>query len=247
MNQNRKISKKNVVKQDKKLIRYLKSENRRLNRELAYMKHICAQYDPPEEEKITEEQKFLAESAKNVDVLRSKNYFSYLFARLRRSRVFRMFDKIRLWLKKFNFAKKLWFFLMTLFTFLGVSAQILVVIGVFTAFLPFAVLFSIIFGIYSYFTHKKRKKLFQTLLADVEKKDKIYLVFVPKRGVSEYFLQTVPSLAEKGKVVLVFRKFKDCRSLDAEQTERNIYKIHVSVYFSFVRRLPPERIVKIYL
>lgn len=247
MNQNRKISKKNTAKQNKKLIRELKAENRRLNRELAYMKHICEQYEPPEEEKVTEEQKFLAESTKNEDVLQSKNYFSYLFARLRRSRVFRMLDKIRLALKKFNIAKKMWFFLVTVFTFLGFSAQILVVAGVFAIFLPFAVLFTAVLGIYTYLTHRKRKKLFRAVFSDVEKKKKVYLIFIPKRGVSEYFLQTLPELAEKGKVVLVFRKFRDCRSSDTEQTENNIYKIHVSVYFSFVRRLPPERIVKIYL
>lgn len=247
MNQNRKIAKKNTAKQNKKLIRELKAENRRLNKELAYMKQICAQYDPPEEEKITEDQKYFAESTKNEDVLQSKNYFSYLFARLRRSRVFRMLDKIRLTLKKFNFAKKLWFLLVTVFTFLGFSAQVLVVVGVFVVFLPVAVLVTAVLGIYTYLTHRKRKKLFRTVFSDVEKKEKIYLVLVPKRGVSEYFLQTLPELAEKGKVVLVFRKFRDCRSSDSGQTENNIYKIHVSVYFSFVRRLPPERIVKIYL
>ncbi|MBR7161447.1 MAG: hypothetical protein IKD07_03440 [Clostridia bacterium] len=243
----RKLSKKDAAKQNKKLIRALKTENRRLRQENEYMKHLCAQYEPPEEEKPTEEQKALAECAQNADVLHAKNYFAYLLAKLRRSRLFRLFDKTRFAMKKFKFAKKLWLFSVTFFTVLGVSAQVLVVVGALMVFLPAALVLSAIIGIYSYFTHRKRKQMFQRLIDGLEEKEKVYLVFVPKNGMNGYFIRTLPALAEKGKVFAVCRSFKECESRGITQTETNIYKIHVSFYFSFVRRLPSERVVKIYL
>ncbi|MBQ3490427.1 MAG: hypothetical protein IJA86_07550 [Clostridia bacterium] len=242
------LSKKNVANQDKKLIRELKTENRRLHREIDYLKHLCAQYEPPsEEEQISEEQRALAESAQNADVLHAKSYFAYLFARLRRSRLFRLFDKTRFAMKKFKFAKKLWFFLVSFFTVLGVSAQILVIVGALAVFLPAGIILAAIFGLYSYFTHRKRKKLFTGLIAQAEEKEKFYLIFAPKNTENGYFKRTLPELAEKGKVFLVCRSFKECGSSGVIQTQNNIYKIHISFYFSFVRRLPTEKIVKVYL
>ena len=243
----RKLSQKEAAEQNKKLIRKLKTENRRMRKELEYLKHVCAQYEPPEEEKPTEEQKALAESAKNADVFHSKNYFSYLFARLRRSRLFRLFDKTRFAMKKFKFAKKLWFFLVSLFTVLGVSAQILVIVGALVVFLPAGLILAAIFGLYTYFTHRKRKKLFTRLIEEAEEKEKFYLICAPKNGMTEYFTRTLPAFAEKGRVFIVCRSFKECNSSGVEKTGENIYKIHISYYFSFVRRLPSERIVKIYL
>lgn len=243
----RKLSKKDVTKQNKELIRKLKTENRRLRQENEYMKHVCAQYEPQEEEKPTEEQKALAECAKNADVLRSKNYFSYLFALLRRSRLFRLFDKTRFAMKKFKFAKKLWVFFVTFFTVLGVSAQVLVVIGALTVFLPAALVISAVIGVYSFFTHRKRKKMFTGLIAQAAEDEKFYLVFVPKNGNDGYFVRTAHDLAEKGMVFLVYRSFKDGDFSGVAQTENHVYKMHVNFYFSFVRRLPPERTVKIYL
>lgn len=243
----RKLSKKDVAKQNKELIRKLKTENRRLRQENEYMKHVCAQYEPPEEEKPTEEQKALAECAKNADVMRSKNYFAYLFALLRRSRLFRLFDKTRFAMKKFKFAKKLWVFFVTFITVLGVSAQVLVVIGALVVFLPAALIFSAMIGVYSYFTHRKRKRMINNLIAQTAENEKFYLVYIPKNGNDGYFVRTAHAFAEKGKVFLIYRSSKQGDVSGVVQTEPNVYKMHVNFYFSFVRRLPSERVVKIYL
>ena len=241
------LSKKDAALQNKRRLRELKTENRRLRQENEYLKHVCAQYEPFEEEKPTREQRALSESAKNADVFRSKNYFGYLLARLRRSRLFRIFDKTRFAMKKFKFAKKLWVFFVTLFTVLGVSAQVLVIIGALTVFLPVALVLTAVFGVYSYFTHRKRKRMVQRMLAQAGETEKLYLVFVPKNGENGYFVRTASLLAEKGRVFLICHSLKECGSAGMARAENNVYKIHVSYYFSFVRRLPPERLVKIYL
>jgi hypothetical protein len=243
----RKLSKKEAAKQNKQYIRELKKENRHLRQENEYLKHVCAQYEPMDEEKVTAEQKALAESAKNADVFRSKNYFGYLFARLRRSRLFRIFDKTRFAMKKFKFAKKLWVFFVTFITVLGVSAQVLVIIGALLVFLPAALALSAVFGIYTYFTHRKRKRMVQNLIAEIGENEKIYLVFVPKNGMNGYFIRTLPALAQKGKVFMICPSFKGSGSSGITRAEPNIYKVHVSYYFSFVRRLPREKLVKVYL
>ena len=243
----KKLSQREKAEQNKQLIRKLKTENRRLRKEMEYLRHICEQYEPPEEEFISEDQKALMESAQNADVLHSKSYFAYLFAKLRRSRLFRLFDKTRFAMKKFKFAKKLWFFLVSFITVLGVSAQVLVIIGALAVFLPAGILLAAIFGVYTYFTHRKRKKLFTSLIAQTDEKEKFYLVCAPKNGMKEYFTRALPEFAEKGRVFIVCRSFKESSSTGVIKVKDNIYKIHISYYFSFVRRLPSERVVKIYL
>lgn len=243
----KKLSQREKAEQNKQLIRQLKTENRRLRKEMAYLKHVCEQYEPPEEEYISEEQKTLIESAQNADVLRAKSYFAYLFAKLRRSRLFRLFDKTRFAMKKFKFAKKLWFFLVSFITVLGVSAQVLVIIGALAVFLPVGIVLAAVFGLYTYLTHRKRKKLFTSLIAQTNEKEKFYLICAPKNGMKAYFTQALPAFAEKGRVFIVCRSFKESGSTGVLQTEDHIYKIHISHYFSFVRRLPSERVVKIYL
>lgn len=243
----KKLSQREKAEQNKQLIRKLKTENRRLRKEMEYLKHVCEQYEPPEEEYISEEQKVLMESAQNADVLHSKSYFAYLFAKIRRSRLFRLFDKTRFAMKKFKFAKKLWFFLVSFITVLGVSAQVLVIIGALAVFLPAGIVLAAIFGLYTYFTHRKRKKLFASLIAESDEKEKFYLICAPKNGMKEYFTRTLPEFAEKGRVFIVCRSFKESGSAGVIKMEDNIYKIHISHYFSFVRRLPTEKVVKIYL
>ena len=243
----RKISSRDLADQNKELIRKLRRENRRLRRENEYMKHICAQYEPPEEEKLTAEQKALAACSQNADVMRSKNYFAYLFALLRRSRLFRLFDKTRFALKKFKLAKRLWFIFVAFLSVLGVSAKILVVVGTFVVFLPVALILSAMIGVYSYFVYRKRKRMFMDLISQTSENEKFYLVFVPKNSKDGYFVRTIHELAEKGRVFLIYRSLKQGCFSGIAQAETNVYKMHVNFYFSFVRRLPSERIVKIYL
>ena len=85
------------------------------------------------------------------------------------------------------------------------------------------------------------------LVSELGEKEKIYLIFSPKNGTNGYFIRTLPALAENGKIFMICHSFKECNSSGIAQTEHNIYKIHISHYFSFVRRLPSERLVKIYL
>ena len=243
----RKLSPSEIASKNKKLIQKLRAENIRLRRENAYLKYICAQYEPFEEEKTPEEQKALAERATNADVLHAKNYFAYLLARFRRSRVFRVFDRLRLLLKRFQWARKLWLLIVAVVTVLGFGAKILVIVGILAVFLPIALLLSAAIGIYGYFLYRKRKLAFDCLFGGDDRKDKIYVVFIPKNGMNGYFFRTSDELAEKGKVLVVCRSLKECRYASMTRMKANVYKIHVSIYFSFVRRLPPERLVKIYL
>ena len=82
---------------------------------------------------------------------------------------------------------------------------------------------------------------------DENAKEKIYLVFLPKNEPGGYFTRNLSSLAEKGHVFLIMHSFRDCDRKGFSRIDDNIYKMHISSYFSFARRLPPERVVKIYL
>ena len=76
---------------------------------------------------------------------------------------------------------------------------------------------------------------------------KIYLVFLPKDGNGGYFFRTAQDLTENGHVFFVTQSFGDCKRKSLLPVGERMYRIHISAYFSFARRLPKERAVKIYL
>ena len=242
----KRLSKKLSRKQDQKLIRKLQAENRRLRRENEYLRHLSVQFDPKEEEDTSPEQKMLLDSVKQAETLRSKTYFAYLLQKFRRSRPFLIFDKTRFAMKGIRFAKKMWVFFIGFFTFLGISAQFLLILGSLAVFIPAALIASAVIGIYSYFSHRKRNRAMQ-LFFDETVKEKIYLVFLSKDRSSGYFTRNLSSLTEKGHVFLIMHSFRDCDRKGFSRIDDHIYKMHISSYFSFARRLPPERVVKIYL
>ncbi len=239
-------SEKNTKKQKQNVIRDLKRENRKLRRENEYLRHLSVQYDPPSKDEDSAEQIMLAKAVKRAHTLRSRTYFSYLFQRFRLTRPFMLFDRTRFAMKSVRLARKALVFLAGFFTFLGISAQFLVIVGSVAVFIPAALIASAFIGVYSYVSHRRRDKIFRPLFsADYE--GKIYFVFLPKNGSCEYFIRTLPELSERGYVFLISPSFRDCEWKSVLALGERICKMHISAYFSFARRIPSEKTVKIYL
>ena len=228
------------------MIRDLQRENRRLRKENEYLKHLSMQYDEVPKNEETPEQKMLSSAVKRTHTLNSKNYFSYILQRFRTSRPFLIFDKTRFAMKGFKFAKKMWIFFIGFFAFLGISAQVLLIAGALVVFIPAALIASTAIGIYTYFSHRKRDEILKPLYSE-DYGGKVYLVFLPKDHPNGYFLRTAEVLREKGHVFFVTQSFRDCNRKSLLQIGDRMFRIHISAYFSFARKLHPEKMVKVYL
>ena len=228
------------------MIRELKRENRRLRKENEYLKHLSMQYDEVPKEEESPEQKVLSGAVKRTHALGAGNYFSYIVKRFRSTRPFLIFDKTRFAMKGFKFAKKIWMFFIGFFAFLSISAQVLLIAGVLTVFIPAALIASAVIGGLSYFSRRKRNQMLKPLYAE-DYNGKVYLVFLPKDGNEGYFFRTAEALTEKGYVFFVTQSFRDCKRKTLLRIGDRMFKIHISAYFSFARRLPPEKTVKVYL
>ena len=157
-----------------------------------------------------------------------------------------MFNKTRFAMKSVRMARKLWVFFVGFVTFLGISAQFLVVVGSLAVFIPAALIASGVIGIYSYVSHRRRDKIFKPLFA-ADYEGKIYFIFLPKDRSCRYFVGTLSELAEKGHVFLISPSFRDCEWKSVLPLGERICKMHISAYFSFARRIRSEKTVKIYL
>lgn len=242
----KKSSKKLSKKRKEQMIRDLQRENRRLKKENEYLKHLSMQYDEIPKDEESPEQKMLSVSVKRTHTLNTKNYFSYLIKRFRSSRPFLIFDKTRFAMKGFKFAKKTWVFFIGFFAFLGMSAQVLLIVGALTVFLPAALVASAVIGIYGYLSHRKRSKILKPLYSP-DYDGKVYLIFLPKDKPDGYFVRSAEALAENGHVFLVTQAFRDCKRKSLLRVGDRVYRIHISAYFSFARKLQSEKTVKVYL
>ncbi|MBQ8495884.1 MAG: hypothetical protein IJ489_00310 [Clostridia bacterium] len=228
---------------EKEKIRKLEAENRRLRHENEYLRHRLALEDRSEKEKTpSKSERMFAEQVGRKSALRAGNYFGYLIERFRKSRTFRIYDRTRFAVRGIFFAKKVWTFLIWFFTLLGIGAQFLFVAGSVTVFLPAALIFSASLGFYEYFAYRKWNKYFSSLLSD----QKIYFIFLSAGKTGEYLHRWSRSLAREGTVFLVSFSFRGCGFSGVVPTDENIYTIHVSYYFSLVKRLDHERIVNVF-
>ena len=227
-------------------MRDLRRENRRLRRENEYLRHLAMQYDFPPKEKVAPEQRMLALTAKRAHTLHAKTYYSYLFQRFQHSRPFMWFDKTKFALKNVQLAKKIWGFCIGLVAVLGISAQFLLVFSVLTVFIPSVLIVSAAIGIYSYWSHRRRRKRFRALLSG-KCEGKIYLVFLPKEKSDGYFVRTLSQFSGQGHVFLITSSFRECGYRSLMPISDRVYKLHISAYFAFARRLPSDKTVKVYL
>ena len=70
---------------------------------------------------------------------------------------------------------------------------------------------------------------------------------MPKKKSCDYFVRTLPDLTENGYVFLVSPSFRDCKRKSILPMGDRVFKMHVSGYFSFVKKISAEKTVKIYL
>ena len=239
-------SQKLTKKRKEKMIRDLQRENRKLRKENEYLKHLSMQYDEIPKAEESPEQKMLSVAVRRTYGLNAKTYFSYILLRFRNSRSFLIFDKTRFAMKTFKFAKKLLVFILAVLAFLGVSAQVLVAISLLAILLPVALIVSGVIGAYTYLSRRKRNKILQHLYSE-DYDEMIYFVFLPRNAPDGYFVHMAPALTENGNVFFVSKSFRDCKRRSLLRMGDRIYKIHISAYFSFARRLRPEKTVKVYL
>ena len=229
---------------EKEKIRRLEAENRRLRRENAYLKQWYDGERRAFDEKTSLPERYFAERLQQKAALRAKTYFGYLMEKFRRSRSFLVYDKTRFLMRGFFFARKLWYLFVLVVTALGISAQFLFLLTTLAIFLPAALISSFVIGFYGYFRHRKWNRLFYEILRE---KEKVYLFFLPKRKTGFYFSHWCENLSENATVFLISFSFRDCRFSSVSALGENIYKIHVSYYFSLIKRLDYEKIIRIYL
>ena len=228
---------------EKEKIRKLKAENRRLRQENEYLRHYLSLEKQPEgEEPPSESEQMFVKQAVRKSALQAGNYFGYLLGRFRKSRVFRLYDKTRFAVKGIFFARKIWIFSVGFITFLGIGAQVLLAAGFVTVFLPAMLIFCAGLGLYGYFAYRKWNKYFSSVLAE----QKLYFIFLSTKKPGAYLNRWSRALARDGTVFLVSFSFRGCGFSSVTHTDENIYTIHVSYYFSLVKRLDQERIVNIF-
>lgn len=230
---------------EKETIRKLKEENRKLKRENAYLRQRTIP-DGKGAEMLSSSERNFRKSARIVLSMDAKTYFGYLVERFRHSRLFLLYDKTRFAVRGFFFARKIWQLLIFFSAFLGIGAQFLLVAGALAVFLPAALIFSFLIGIYGYFVQKKWKKYFR-LMFQKEKMAKVSFVFLPQKGNCRYFFRFLSDMAKDGAVFLVSHSFRECGFSGISKREENIYQIHISFYFSFEKTWESMNIVKIYL
>ena len=227
-------------------MRDLQRENRKLRKENEYLKHLSMQYDEIPKDEESPEQKMLSGAVRRTYGLNAKTYLSYILLRFRHSRSFLLFDKTRFAMKMFKFARKLLVFILAVLAFLGVSAQVLVAISLLAILLPVALIVSGVIGAYTYLSRRKRNKILQHLYSE-DYDEKIYFVFLPRNVSDGYFVRTASALTENGNVFFVSKSFRDCKRKSLLRLGNRVYKIHISAYFSFARKLRPEKTIKVYL
>lgn len=224
-------------------LRRLRAENRRLKRENEYLRHRAEQLGDRTAVHGEEEAVF-RDAMQNLTISRSRSYFDYLLLSLKTSRPFRLFDKTTFAVRKFFFFSKLWRILTTVFAVVGISAQVILTVGVLAVLLPAAALFSAAAAFVGFFSHRRWNRAFGEILAG----RKIYILFAPRRRSCAYFYEMAREYAEDGVVLIVSRSLFACGFSGARGLGGGRYRIHTSYYFSLAGRLDAvgaERIIKV--
>ncbi len=231
---------------EKEKLQKLRAENRRLRRENEYLRHRLSMPTAfAEKDECSPSEKLFAQRLKQKSALRARSYFGYLLERLRKSRPFLIYDKTRFAVRGLFFVTKIWTLVVWMFAFLGIGAQFLLIAGALAVFFPAAFLFSSVLGLYGYFAYRKWNKLLFPRLSR-ETDARIWFFFLPKGKQGAYFSRWLSSIDQKSTVFLVSFSFRDCGFSGVRQTDVRTYIIHISYYFSLVKRLDHERIVKIF-
>lgn len=226
-------------------VRRLRAENKRLARENAYLRHRAAQLGEMTEEKGREKE-LLREMLLAEQSLRRKTYFGFLLFRIRASRWFRIYDKTSFAVRGFLIASKLWRIAMSVFAVIGIGAQMLLVLGLFTVLLPALLLFSVIMAVVRVVSYRKWNAFFES---EAQGK-RIYLLFLPKkRRPCAYFWSMARAFAKDGVVFVVSRSVFRGGALRIHTDGDGVYRIPFGYSFSFRTRLShvkTARVIVIY-
>ncbi len=225
---------------DKERIKKLKEENRRLRRENEYLR-----YGASFPKGNTQSEKEFAEKIRRHTALGAKTYFGYLLEKFRRSRVFLIYDKTRFVMRGFLFAGKLFHFLFLIAAILGVGAQVLLAVSALAVFIPAALSVSLIVGIYGYFAYRKENRRFAQFFAE-RPFERIYFFFAEKSERGRFLNGWLLCLAQTDIVFLISDSFWETGFSGVRKQKNGVYLLHSSYYFSFIRLLPKERLIKVY-
>lgn len=232
-------------KEIRKQLRQLKSENRRLRRENEYLRHRTVQLGDRGAARDGESSAVMQDAVRNLTVSRSRTYFGYLMLSLKSSRAFRFYDRTSFAVRNLFFASKLWTIVTGIAAVLGISAQVILTLGILTVLLPAALVLSAVVAVVGFFAHKKWNRAFERIFAG----QRLYVLFAPKRHRgSGYFSAMVRDFSEEGVVLVVSRSLSFCGFSGAKAVGGNVYLIHTSYYFSLAKRFGisgTKRIVKI--
>ena len=225
---------------DREWIQKLKEENRRLRRENEYLR--CGTIFPKGN---TQAERIFSEKIRRKTAWQAKTYFGYLLEKFRKSRPFVIYDKTRFAMRGFLFARQIFHFLFWVATVLGVSAQLLLAVGALAVFIPAATVVSLTLGIYGYFAYRKENRRFISFFRS-HPSEKIYFFFLTGSVGRAYFSGWIQSLTKDSVVFLISDSFWQTGFGGVKKQKNGIYFLHSSYYFSFIKLLPQERLIKVY-
>ena len=230
------------MKENKSELARLRSENAKLRRENEYLNHRIEKLSPKEAKNIPREREIFLSAA---DIDGYKGYFGYLIGRFKLSLVYRIYDRMFFAFRKFILASKIWRYLPAVLGVIGVVLQTLLALGSVVVLLPVCIVAALIFFAASAFEFARHRRE----LTQAVRGKKIYFLYPAKKPKKDsFFYDTMRVFARDGVVFAVTPYFSLSGFGAVRKAGENIYFIHASFYYTFVRKAEKESAytVKVY-
>ena len=220
----------------------LKRENARLKKENEYLNHRLEKLSPKEVKNMPHDRELFLSSG---DVDKYKGYFGYLFAHLKVSWVYRIYDRVFFALRKVILASKIWKYIPIVLGVFGVIFQFLLTLGSVVVLLPFIIVLSAFFLAFSIISFaRKRLELLRVAAGR-----RVYFLYPAVRPRKDgFFYETMQSFARDGIVFTVTSSYTLCGFGAARKVSEGVYFIHTSFYYTFIKKAEKSgrEIVKVY-
>ena len=212
-------------------------------REKEYLSHRLARLSPRESAERSRERDLFLSSGR---IERAHGYFRYIFGLFKLTPVYRIYDRIFFTLRKYILASKIWRNTLIILTLFGTSVQALLTFGSVLVLLPTAALCAGIFAAFSAHSYKKEK---ERLLCRLEGKRIYFLYPAAKPREGGAFLESMRLFSADGAVIAVTDSPSLCSWRGAKRLYGDVYFMHTSFYFTFMRALSERtdnEIIKIF-
>ncbi len=187
---------------NEKIIRRLKDENRRLKAEIFLLQERLKASGSGRSKGDKGWQYFFARTARKQELFEEKNYTRFLFGRLKSRSVFGYYQRLIYLIRKYTFVTTSLKVLSFIWAFIQSSAVFLIIAGAMAIIAPITIIFSYIAIVASLFARKKLNSKMRRLLA----KKKITVLFPSPKAFSKrsYFRKMISDISkEKNAFVII--------------------------------------------